>query len=394
MSNSSKVYPTAIELSKVVTNLSCPEEGCTNVFTSGSNLNLHLVKIHKKSQLQQSDDTKKEFHCPETDCVYHDKLFFKNLKLLKQHFLKVHGERTFSCESCNKGFSTDAARRNHTEYCGVIFHCCDCDVSYNCYETLKTHGRRKKHNVLEKVAYKANSNWMLPSGSHSEDKLVPKQQVLLPKTSRSVTLIIKPIELKKQVNQLDKCLQTDSTHEASKPTQISTETQTIEIYELKRSSQSELPEDRKTTNTTQTDSIDSKSQSCNTSFNLNDLDLTDVLNIERSSSSTQTCAANLDFDTNFFNCNSETQTDFMFQDEIMNVCDYYSHMYTQTCEDFLLDAMGFNDSHTQTAFDDAAKNAESQTVYGKWNTLGCRDMASMETQTDVELKQMLEEINA
>lgn len=231
---------------------------------------------------------------------------------------------------------------------------------------------------------------------------------------------------------------------------------------------------------TQTTVIPSRSTSCNTSFNLNDFEFTiddnDDLQRKQSSISTQT-HRNLnnnnnnqglllppptitpppppqivndldDDDSSFFNSisvatsssssnnnttsrttnccasnNTESQTDgnlLLFDD---NYCDYYTNMYTQTCDDMLLNEIGFHNIETQTMFDDVLRSVESQTVMslhhysGGGNTamrisnnsslmpsspMLCsissisngKDTSHMETQTDLEFKQMLEEINA
>ncbi|KAJ3629764.1 hypothetical protein MTP99_014134 [Tenebrio molitor] len=63
----------------------------------------------------------------------------------------------------------------------------------------------------------------------------------------------------------------------------------------------------------------------------------------------------------------------------------------------LLREIGLNDTHTQTVLDDVLKSVESQTVMSQARMfpLSCKDnVTHMETQTDMHLKQLLEEINA
>lgn len=75
--------------------------------------------------------------------------FFKNMKYLKQHFLKVHAEKNFYCEMCKKGYSTEAAKKKHVRMCGVKFMC-SCNYSYDSYEALITHAKRHQHTFDER----------------------------------------------------------------------------------------------------------------------------------------------------------------------------------------------------------------------------------------------------
>nr|CAH7755145.1 unnamed protein product [Callosobruchus chinensis] len=99
-------------------------------------------------------------------------------------------------------------------------------------------------------------------------------------------------------------------------------------------------------------------------------------------------------DFQFDNCHMETQTDFMFEEGMFD-CDYMSNMYTQTCDD-ILNEFEFNNIETQTVFEDMLRSVESQTMktHSRKSTVSCKDMTHMETQTDVEFRQMLEVINS
>lgn len=66
-----------------------------------------------------------------------------------QHYLKVHAEKTFQCEKCLKGFSTEAAKHRHLRMCGVKFTC-SCNHAYESYEALLTHAKRFSHTFDEK----------------------------------------------------------------------------------------------------------------------------------------------------------------------------------------------------------------------------------------------------
>lgn len=200
-----------------------------------------------------------------------------------------------------------------------------------------------------------------------------------------------------------------------KRTWLSTETQTIGDYEVKKPKLAADDRLNKTINT-QTAPVDSKTQSCNTSFEMVESDYS-----TRNSSATQTIlppsvystsTSTHDFihtdtseldslldSSNFFNFDIETQTDYIFDDNLLSDYnrDCYSDIQTQTTFDFqdaMLDSTDilFSTIHTQTLL---AKSVESQTVMSSNKMLfSCRDMAHMETQTDVDFKMLLEEINA
>ncbi|XP_044269133.1 ATM interactor [Tribolium madens] len=408
-----KVYPSIEELGNV-NKKECPE--CSALFNSDSNLKLHLVKTHKKSKLLEPVNTNKIFYCPITTCSYNNTSHFKQLKPLKQHFLKVHSDKNFVCKLCQKGFATESSRDRHTEYCDVIFKCCDCDMFYSCYETLKTHSRRKKHDILEKVAYKTSVTPTVKNPKSDNSLVSNKFKLILLKPSNS-TGMINTSDTSEQSVQTDKSNNSQETQTflATRMPQFTVETQTIGDYFTKRP-------DNLNTNLksikTQTITPVPKTSSCNTSFLLDDFVLNVMDDVQRSSSSTQTniCEESDEdiysaststhdsihtdtsdllkdtFDLNYFNM--ETQTDF---DELFNYCDDYSNMYTQTCQELWLGEIGLNDTHTQTVIDDVLKSVESQTVMSQFKIppTSCKDnVTHMETQTDMHFKQMLEEINA
>ncbi|KAJ9575895.1 hypothetical protein L9F63_007207 [Diploptera punctata] len=147
-----KICPQPSELSGIKTNIHCPEEGCGKIFLNSANLDMHLLRHHKKENISNKDKEKIcQYHCPVEKCLYNIKSnqFFKQLKYLKQHYLKVHAEKSFQCEKCSKGFSTEAARKHHLRVCGVKF-ICSCQYSYDSYEALITHAKRLSHTFDEK----------------------------------------------------------------------------------------------------------------------------------------------------------------------------------------------------------------------------------------------------
>lgn len=408
-----KIYPKPQKLETITTTLRCPEKGCASIFSSRSNLNFHLAKTHKKLSFNKlSANFIKQFYCPDSKCVYNNNLFFKSLKLLKQHYLKVHAQKKFICEKCQKGFPTASTQKSHLQYCGVMFNCKDCSATYPCYETLKTHCRRKKHSVLEKTAYKIIESQTVAAKTikTSDTRVVVKTRTLLPKPSNLAVFIIPLPSV--QYSVVERSSQTDilkvlhRENPVNKKLQVCSETQTPKA--------SNCGVSEKTSVTTQTCSVGHKTVSYNTKSTLSNLKYCETPAVSRNSSGTQTNAINNDFmyfnqvanfdfepkeplsafDSTFFNCNSETQTEF-FGNEFFNDCEYYSNMCTQTCDDIFLEELGLNNSHTQTAFDDVVRSVESQTMISqnKKILLSGRDIAHMETQTDSEFKQMLEEIH-
>lgn len=420
MDQTKKIYPTAEELSKITSQIYCTEKGCSSVFNSKSNLQLHLAKTHKKDHLLTSNDSLKEYYCPTTTCIYNNEKHFKKMKNLKQHYLKVHCEKTYSCDVCGKTFSTAWATNSHKEYCGVLFNCMDCEAKYPAYESLLTHSRRKKHRVLDKTSYKANASTAeTPQVLKSCEIITEKERLILPKGSVSLELLCYKVAFDKS-SQTDLNLKTrlkrnkNTTKETQTfkdgKMQIAAETQTIGDYTT-------IDEENRKSIKTQTKQANSISKSCNTSFNMNETDYTS--NVQCNSSSTQTnvreelmytnsdTSPEFEFidtssQTNFSEdmidvenfLNSETQTDFMFENDIINT-DFYAHMCTQTGDDDFLNDLSFNDIHTQTNTYEMLRSVESQTMmsHNIRNLLSCRDIAHIETQTE-EFKQLLEEINA
>ncbi|CAG9770906.1 unnamed protein product [Ceutorhynchus assimilis] len=383
-----KIYPTSDEC-RIKNKVTCPVETCKQTFTSESNLNLHSWKTHKTFE-PASSSVEKWYFCPETNCQWGDVNHFKSMKPLRQHFLKMHSSKIHSCALCQKAFPTEMMRANHQKFCNVLFTCLDCKVSYNCYETLKTHCRRKKHKLLNKADYIRKS---CMETATSEIMLV-KPRPILPKKSTSHEDIIF-VELKR--NSQDKQTETNQiliTQHTQTGSKNHVETQTVETNKIKCDNKNMK---------TQTDLVQSRETSCNTSFDLNDFAFTLNDNIEKSTQTYENLLNNIsvtthtdtsdlltDFDANFFNCNMETQTDLMFENEIFN-SDYYSNMYTQTCDEILSDLNGLADIQTQTGLNESLRSVESQTLMSSADRL-CpnilKDIVHSETQTDAEYRQI------
>lgn len=421
MSGPLKIYP-SVEECQIKNKLICPIEDCGHIFTSESNLNLHLCKTHKTIELKVSP-LEKWYFCPEAKCPWSNTKHFRNMKNLRQHFLKMHMAKMFSCLSCPKSFPSEPLLTKHSVYCDITFSCLDCKASYACYDTLKTHCRRKNHRILNKVDYKMRptldktktGNLLLPKKSFSEE--------ITAECSKNVnkqTRVVKPVLETKttQMNQIVVEQVTQQTQTGSKNHVFSVKTQTVENHKVKQ----EIIEENYKNMNTQTDLVESREISCNTSFDIEDFKFTLKNNIEKNTSSTQTHWPSEDifnistathgtihtdtsdllsdslsnFDTNFFNCNSQTQTDLMFENEIFN-SDYYSNMYTQTCDEILSGLNGLTDIQTQTALHETLRSVESQTLMSSADKL-CpnilKDIVHSETQTDVEFRQMFEIINS
>lgn len=146
------VCPLAAELSVINSHIICPEEGCDKVFKASSALNMHLTKHHRNSCLAKRDaNVTVRYFCPEPKCIYHVNAsrHFTQMKYLKQHYIKVHSEKKFSCESCNKAFATQELLKYHLQICGIKF-VCSCGNFYSSYEALLTHSKRKQHTFDDK----------------------------------------------------------------------------------------------------------------------------------------------------------------------------------------------------------------------------------------------------
>lgn len=426
-SNITKVFPVAEEC-KIKTMIKCTEEGCSSIFMTESNLTLHVIKHHKRSNLPEAEANIKHYYCPDLVCKSNNR-YFRSMKLLRQHYLKIHTEKQFICSKCQKGFSSLNILNYHTEYCGIDFICCDCKESYPNYETLQSHGKRKNHKILTKREYKTYSQSSPSTASFTQNfaTILPKtiSLIILPTLDKAIcdqgsqTLLSTPYVTNKitQICPEKTVMHVSQQTQTDIQSQFSVETQTIEdcFGTSTKNMDIILGSFNQRDSKTQTDVVESRNTSCNTSFNISDFDFPDV---EMNSSSTQTLSAarttrsydsihtdtsdllvgnelnsplnNFEFDNNHM----ETQTDFLFDNELFN-CDYYSNTCTQTCEDILTE-FELNDIQTQTVFDDVLRSVESQTMMSHIPKMGtnCKDISHMETQTDAEFRQMLEVINS
>ncbi|XP_041377152.1 ATM interactor-like [Gigantopelta aegis] len=146
-----KICPNVEELSAAPkTNVSCPLSGCNKLFYSTATLRLHKAKVHGIDKLYleaKSKDITYQYHCPAKGCMYNpdSDRHFSTLKLLKQHYRKLHLEKKFFCTKCQKGFGVNCDKERHEKTCGTVYHCPTCDCVYTTKEALLTHCRRQKH---------------------------------------------------------------------------------------------------------------------------------------------------------------------------------------------------------------------------------------------------------
>ncbi|XP_008210594.1 protein indeterminate-domain 16 isoform X2 [Nasonia vitripennis] len=145
--------PSIDELSTIVNEVKCEE--CKLIFRNEPQFRMHDFKVHKRKNLGKTCKKNFLYHCPIKDCIYapNKKKHFTLYKYLKQHFLKVHAEKKFTCTRCTKSFSTNAAREAHVRICGTNFTC-ECLKIFNSYEALLTHAKRNSHKIDQK--YRSN----------------------------------------------------------------------------------------------------------------------------------------------------------------------------------------------------------------------------------------------
>ncbi|XP_057329166.1 uncharacterized protein LOC130670010 [Microplitis mediator] len=143
------VCPPAEELSVIINNVRCNQ--CGLVFQNESRFRLHDLKVHQRKNLDKIVKDSIKYHCPEVSCIYSptSQRYFTTMKYLKQHYLKVHAAKTFSCTQCDKSFSTEAAKAAHIRVCGLEF-ICSCFKNFTTYEALLTHAKRHSHLFDEK----------------------------------------------------------------------------------------------------------------------------------------------------------------------------------------------------------------------------------------------------
>ena len=108
------------------------------------NFDLLISDLHVNPSLSIST---KELFCPIPNCSRSDsnstKKPFKTFKLLKQHFLIKHQQKSFKCDQCTSHFHDSVALKSHVQVCGKLV-CQTCSKSYRATDGLEKHLRAHK----------------------------------------------------------------------------------------------------------------------------------------------------------------------------------------------------------------------------------------------------------
>ncbi|XP_033110007.1 ATM interactor-like [Anneissia japonica] len=153
------IIPSVEELSRQPeTNVPCPAEGCDMVFQTRSSQRMHVVKTHGLIQDQsegvlyghggKQKGKRKLYYCPVKDCNRAQSVQkpFHRRHSLRQHYFICHGEKTFICSKCGRGFGTANIKKRHETTCGQIFHC-TCQCPFTSRESLLMHAKRQGHTL-------------------------------------------------------------------------------------------------------------------------------------------------------------------------------------------------------------------------------------------------------
>ncbi|XP_001945743.2 uncharacterized protein LOC100161403 [Acyrthosiphon pisum] len=112
-----------------------------------------IVMVLSESGLKRNNGriVNDTFYCPILGCKYNlhfgqSMKSFKTQKLLKQHCIKVHSDKKYKCDNCEKGFPLESTLKSHRIKCGVIYSCY-CGIQYKSPEAFLTHTKRKQHNI-------------------------------------------------------------------------------------------------------------------------------------------------------------------------------------------------------------------------------------------------------
>ncbi|ELU11397.1 hypothetical protein CAPTEDRAFT_221733 [Capitella teleta] len=92
----------------------------------------------------------KRFFCPVKGCIrnVNNGRFFPTYKLLKQHYMKTHAEKSFVCDKCDARFSVQRDLLRHQRIdCERSFKCGECSADFNQRILLLTHCKRQGHSI-------------------------------------------------------------------------------------------------------------------------------------------------------------------------------------------------------------------------------------------------------
>lgn len=138
--------------------------------------NCLIMVLSGNDNIKRNDQQINTFYCPVLGCKYNlnfgkPSKSFKTQKLLKQvsystfynvfsfycnckkyndfilkHCIKVHSDKKYKCDNCDKGFPLESTLKSHRVTCGVRYSCY-CGVQYKSPEAFLTHTKRKQHNI-------------------------------------------------------------------------------------------------------------------------------------------------------------------------------------------------------------------------------------------------------
>lgn len=193
MSEFVDVFPTELELTNTPEDHVCPVENCNSVFKKSPHLTMHLAKHHKIGKLGLlTKQCNSRFFCPVQKCTYNkstaDCKSFSQNRLLKQHYMKVHGQKKYECVKCDTKFSIQSIYKRHLNECGNMFYCEACGWEYNNKGSLVLHLSRKHpdlHRLYKQNKYKL-CNTSTSKTSQSIDDLNSKKLPIFRNVDTSV----------------------------------------------------------------------------------------------------------------------------------------------------------------------------------------------------------------
>ncbi|CAG0913782.1 unnamed protein product [Notodromas monacha] len=144
------ICPAVEELKVIESSNQCPVSSCGVVIANRAALVHHMRQNHKiplKTDADKFPKKERFYVCPDPECLYSvekGKRFDKR-KAVKQHFLKVHGEKVHSCKTCSKKFGLVHDLNAHKSECGFVYRCGSCPITYTKFVNLKGHSKLKNH---------------------------------------------------------------------------------------------------------------------------------------------------------------------------------------------------------------------------------------------------------
>jgi hypothetical protein len=127
---------------QILTDVLCSVPNCNEIFSNISALNLHLKKVHKLETIISKNTTEFDlkylntttrtraqrlienceckYYCPANNCKYNYKIgngarYLPTFHSLKIHYIRIHGEKTYSCSKCSRKFSIKSEMCRHEE---------------------------------------------------------------------------------------------------------------------------------------------------------------------------------------------------------------------------------------------------------------------------------------